>query len=263
MYKEGISTVSKEYLFPGKSITFGPHLYEYIYIEICSPIQMTSSSKSLSLRAGDCIFAQEITLFNQGPDIALFRMIKLEIVSITSKLTPIISVLHPAPCSYITSILGPLMDKFNCNWDAKPLVAYLNRLHYWPLADPASSSLQHKTSSRKIDNRLIVINRYLRKNHEHPITLQQLADLIHCNPVYLSNTYTKVFKISPIKHLQLMRLNTAKNLLITTNLKISAIAQRLGYISTSQFSDLFKRHTGLTPTEFRKNSHNGTGENKA
>lgn len=45
--------------------------------------------------------------------------------------------------------------------------------------------------NNKIDPRLIKINRYIRKYFEQPITLNTLAELIGCNPVYLSNTYKK------------------------------------------------------------------------
>lgn len=102
-----------------------------------------------------------------------------------------------------------------------------------------------------IDPRLILINRYIRKNYGQPITLQSLADLIQCNPTYLSNTYSKVFNISPIKKLQNIRMSKAAELLSNSRYSIGEIANHLGYISNSQFTELFKRFYGITPTQFR------------
>ncbi|WP_051217522.1 helix-turn-helix domain-containing protein [Paenibacillus assamensis] len=97
-----------------------------------------------------------------------------------------------------------------------------------------------------------MVNRYLRKFYYKPISLQLLADLINCNPVYLSNTYTKVLKVSPIRHLQNIRMSKSEQLLLTTNLKIGQIAEAVGYISLSQFSSVFKQYFGVTPFEYRK-----------
>ncbi|MGZ0049310.1 hypothetical protein [Brevibacillus gelatini] len=51
----------------------------------------------------------------------------------------------------------------------------------------------------EINSRLLMVNRVIRDSYYEPITLDYLADLIKCNPVYLSNAYTKVFNISPQK----------------------------------------------------------------
>ncbi|MGG4340420.1 helix-turn-helix transcriptional regulator [Paenibacillus lautus] len=113
---------------------------------------------------------------------------------------------------------------------------------------------KHQQSKRVayIDSRLIFIHRYLRKHFSKPLTLQMLADLIQCNPVYLCNTYKKVFQIPPIKHLQKYRMDEAKKLLIETNMSISEISQSLSYVSSSHFTNYFKRHFSITPLEYRK-----------
>ncbi|MCD9020602.1 helix-turn-helix transcriptional regulator [Cohnella silvisoli] len=105
--------------------------------------------------------------------------------------------------------------------------------------------------SGPIDTRLIRVNRYISENYDKPITLRLLADLIHCNPVYLSNTYAKVFKISPIKYAQQVKMFKAKEILQHTSQSICDIVNQLGYISSSQFTDLFKRYHGVTPSKFR------------
>ncbi|MBO5347344.1 MAG: helix-turn-helix domain-containing protein, partial [Lachnospiraceae bacterium] len=48
------------------------------------------------------------------------------------------------------------------------------------------------------------------------------------------------------------RLSMAKNLLISSNLPISEISEMIGYDNPLYFSRLFKKHTGMTPTEYKK-----------
>ncbi|PWW07338.1 AraC-like DNA-binding protein [Paenibacillus cellulosilyticus] len=107
----------------------------------------------------------------------------------------------------------------------------------------------------KIDKRLIIVHRYIRLNYGEPLTLQLLADLINCNPVYLSNTYTKLFKITPMKYLQVTRMKKASELLKETNMSIKDITTHLGYVNNSQFSTIFKRYFSCTPVEYRRNQH--------
>lgn len=105
--------------------------------------------------------------------------------------------------------------------------------------------------SGSMDKRLILINRYIRNNFQKPLTLQVLADLIECNPIYLSNTYSKTFRIPPMKFVQQLRMKKAKELLITEDLTVGEIANMLGYVSGSQFSELFKKYYHVTPSQFR------------
>lgn len=111
----------------------------------------------------------------------------------------------------------------------------------------------NKRLKGRIDTRLLLVNRYMRKNYYQQLTLQDLADLIGCNPVYLSNMYSKIFKVPPMKYLQRIRMNRAKELISNTSLSISEVAQKLGYVSSSQFGVLFKKHYRSTPYEFRLN----------
>lgn len=104
----------------------------------------------------------------------------------------------------------------------------------------------------RMGSRLLIINRYLRRHYQEPITLDLLANLIGCNSVYLSNTYSKVFNISPIQSLQKIRMKKAKELLSNTEFSIKEICEKVGYVSISQFGTLFKKHFGITPSECRR-----------
>lgn len=63
--------------------------------------------------------------------------------------------------------------------------------------------------------------------------------------------FSKVYGLSPRQYVSRQKLNMAKELLVTSNLPIAAIADRLGFRSASHFSRQFKRWTGQSPTEFK------------
>ena len=129
----------------------------------------------------------------------------------------------------------------------------------WALSDYGKHPHEAEVYSwveEELDNRLIKIHRYIRVNYDKPITLPELADLANCNPMYLSNTFSKVFGISPVRYLQNIRMNQAALLLKETSLTIKEVTNQVGYISNSQFTELFKRHYNMTPTDYRMKMQN-------
>lgn len=112
-----------------------------------------------------------------------------------------------------------------------------------------------ETTIGKIDQRLILVNRFIRKHYNEPLTLQLLAEIIQCNPVYLSNTFSRVFKMPPMRFLQNYRMKKARQFLLETNLTVYEVAEKIGYFSCSQFNEIFKKHYDLTPDQYRLKHH--------
>ena len=54
------------------------------------------------------------------------------------------------------------------------------------------------------------------------------------------------------EYLNTVRLNVAKDLLITSNYNLSEIAREAGYTDLSYFSKLFKKEYGISPSKYRK-----------
>ncbi|MFC7681855.1 helix-turn-helix domain-containing protein [Paenibacillus sp. GCM10028914] len=66
-----------------------------------------------------------------------------------------------------------------------------------------------------------------------------------------SKLFSKVYGLSPRQYISRQKLNAAKELLVTTNLPVTDIAERLGFSSASHFSRQFRRWTGQSPTEYK------------
>ena len=78
------------------------------------------------------------------------------------------------------------------------------------------------------------------------------AEQMNLSVSHFAHIFKKHIGISPIQYRNILRINNAKTLLLTTNLSIEDIAFQLGYTSVSIFSKRFKEATNLSPLNYRK-----------
>lgn len=96
------------------------------------------------------------------------------------------------------------------------------------------------------------IREYLDHNFSKPVQITEVARLFYMHPTYLSAMFRKEYQISPKGYLIQKRIETAAQLLHTTDLTIKQIAASVGYANQMEFTQLFKKHTGKSPTEYRQ-----------
>ena len=80
----------------------------------------------------------------------------------------------------------------------------------------------------------------------------QLAELCGCSPRHFSRLFRERFDVSPRDKQIEFRLLKARQLLATTNDKIIHVAIDSGFRNLGLFNALFKRHVGVTPSEWRE-----------
>lgn len=93
---------------------------------------------------------------------------------------------------------------------------------------------------------------YIDAHIEENITVQDLARIAYMHPNYFIRFFKQQVGIPPIHYITGKKVDKAKELLSCTPNTITMIAEYLGFRDLYYFSRLFKKHTGLTPTEFRK-----------
>ncbi|HHX37697.1 MAG TPA: helix-turn-helix domain-containing protein [Clostridiaceae bacterium] len=94
--------------------------------------------------------------------------------------------------------------------------------------------------------------RYMRKNIEKPISIQDIARSVNLSPYYFSRKFKQEIGDTPANFLIRLRINKAAELLRTTDSTVEDIAFSLGYENPSSFAQLFTRRTGMTPLQFRR-----------
>jgi AraC-like DNA-binding protein len=80
-----------------------------------------------------------------------------------------------------------------------------------------------------------------------------LAEEMHYEYNYLSNLFSSVEGITLEQYIIRQKIEKAKELLFYDELNLSEIANRLGYSSVAHLSSQFKKVTGMTPSELKKN----------
>lgn len=89
---------------------------------------------------------------------------------------------------------------------------------------------------------------------ESDLSRQDIAMAAHVSEGHLSHLFSKKMGISITDYISMERLKLAKSLLADTTMPITWIAMKSGFNSTSYFISSYKKFTGSTPTEYRKDS---------
>ncbi|SDC25354.1 AraC-type DNA-binding protein [Paenibacillus sp. UNCCL117] len=88
------------------------------------------------------------------------------------------------------------------------------------------------------------------------ISIASVAKELNMSRSQCTKLFTKVYGLSPKQYVSRKKLAMAKELLVSSYLPVSEIAERLGFQSASHFSRQFRRWTGQSPTAF-KPKHRG------
>lgn len=87
------------------------------------------------------------------------------------------------------------------------------------------------------------------------LMLNDVAAKANLSPSYFSAIFSDEFGESYKEYITRLRMERAKELLLTTNLKCSEIAYQSGYNDPHYFSHVFRKNTGLPPQQFRQQPH--------
>lgn len=104
------------------------------------------------------------------------------------------------------------------------------------------------------DNRLKNVMEFIGKNFRKNITSSSLCKHFGYDEAYFCRRFKTVTGLTPMMYIQILRLEEAKRQIKNSHLKIYEIAENCGFSDPNYFSRCFKRHFGITPTEYeRKN----------
>lgn len=96
---------------------------------------------------------------------------------------------------------------------------------------------------------------YMKQNVEEDISREDVAAFVSLNPAYLSRLFKKETGQTLIDYLIETKMNRAKQLLDSTRMTVSAIAQQVGYCNFSHFTKMFKKQFSVNPQEYRKSQN--------
>lgn len=96
------------------------------------------------------------------------------------------------------------------------------------------------------------VRRYLEDNYMFDLSLDSVGEILHISPAYLSVQFKKYQKMNFLDCLTELRINAAKELLADPFRSSAEVASMVGYEDASYFARAFKKRTGMTPTQYRR-----------
>ncbi len=94
----------------------------------------------------------------------------------------------------------------------------------------------------------------IQQHYSEDIGLEWLATRLWVNPSYLSRIFSQEVGQPFTTYLSNYRIDQAKRLILSTNLKLYEVAEQTGFSSSIVFSSNFKKLTGKTPSDFRNSA---------
>lgn len=95
------------------------------------------------------------------------------------------------------------------------------------------------------------IRDYVESHYMQDITLQDAAAQLHYSDAYFCRFFKQNFDKNFIMYLSELRVEKAKELLSDVTVNVKDIGHRVGFHDSSYFTKVFKRVTGVTPSEYR------------
>ena len=94
--------------------------------------------------------------------------------------------------------------------------------------------------------------KYISDNFRRDLTLGEVAAQVYMSQTYFSKKFRKVTGLNFREYLTNVRLRAADEMLLETRCPVSRIAEACGFSDANYFGDVFKKHMGVSPVQYRK-----------
>lgn len=155
-------------------------------------------------------------------------------------------------CSFrVPQIRGWISDFLSDDGELDPAAYYRLQSHLYAIA---SVFFSHIRKPRGTDDDLIdyveQTKRYMLERYGEPIDVEELARQSGASSGRFYQAFRTNTGLSPHKYMTTIRLNISLNMLAHSGISITEVAHSAGYADELYFSRLFKKHMGMSPTEY-------------
>ncbi|MGC6176111.1 response regulator transcription factor [Lacrimispora sp. 38-1] len=111
------------------------------------------------------------------------------------------------------------------------------------LHEPADGDAKSDVAARILE--------FIKNNYMKEISMQDAARLLHYSDAYFCKLFKQCFDQNFTTYLTKVRINEAKKLLMNKNASVKDVSIQVGYYDSNYFAKVFRRITGVLPSEFR------------
>ena len=164
---------------------------------------------------------------------------------------------------FMCNISSPTLSSIKLNFEkhgydiAQTLFKMIQEKRTWPARIPveAIGVVERMSTNRKVisDPYIREIVDFINRNYTQEIDIKKLTSFIPLSRRAIEMKFKKEMCPHTItSYIMKLRLDYFCRLLENSDLPISAAADKAGFIDSSNFSTLFKKNKGMTPSEYRK-----------
>ena len=155
--------------------------------------------------------------------------------------------IHMGIVPYVCSLFEEL---FKCNEMKHPYKELISSSIIFKLI---SYLMEHCTILEKNQGEDIIDTtiKYIKNNYTETISLEELAHNVNFAPNYFIKKFRERTGYTPIKYLNITRIEMAKFYLRYSDDSVTQILEKVGFLDSAYFSKIFKKITGYSPKAFR------------
>ncbi|RMD76075.1 MAG: AraC family transcriptional regulator [Lentisphaerae bacterium] len=99
-----------------------------------------------------------------------------------------------------------------------------------------------------------IVEDFIQTHYSQPITSQEIAKRLNLTQDYTARLFRRTYGCSPREYIRNERLRRAAELLLETEVNVDEVARAVGIGNVGLFCRMFKKHFGMTPSEYRHRS---------
>ena len=154
------------------------------------------------------------------------------------------------------SRIKTLVEELNMHRDAyyNDSVTFITDKEYDDKFDELENLFSSVDNSAEHHNKAVSnAKKYIDEHISEKLSLKIIAENVYMSTFHLSRTFKKCYGVNISEYILSERVNRAKQYLATSDFAISEIMRMSGFDdNNSYFYQIFKKHTGITPAEYRK-----------
>jgi len=236
------------------NIPWSPTKHQIFILVIKGKVDYHMDNRTISLHAGDALFIPPCTLRSAETDPETFHsMFSIHFNDSTVEAMPFnhtFEVIQPMSYNYLKQRLSVLHECWVGKLPYFQMIAQgilnevlgmvMRELKHSHRFSPAKRNLAHR------------VQHYIVQNFREPLRLSDLSKLVERTPNYISNVFKEVTSFTPVEYMHQVRIQTAQELLLNSNMTIGEISEYLGYCDQTYFNFMYKKHTGQPPSHASK-----------